>query len=256
MFRNVSVGMGIRRRPCGKARGRHAVRHGIGPRNIRRGLGGDKRRGRICGPLPAGSPIEDSRLKRGSRPPMTHRSHLRSHLLRAAALAAITLAGCSSERGSPRARAGAGGPVNGFEATRRDPPIAADTRFAAGQLAESGGAFVQAAEQYRQALKLDPKHADSMFHLGVVLANMKKYPDAIDVWKKYLKLTGESPRAYSNLGFCYELAGRPEDAEAAYQKGIRKDPASIACHVNYGLMLVRRGRAGEGKLQLGAVLKP
>ena len=146
--------------------------------------------------------------------------------------------------------------MSGFEATRRDPPIAADTRFAAGQLAESRGAFAQAAEQYRQALKLDPKHGDSMFHLGVVLANLKKYPEAIDVWKKYIKLTGESPRAYSNLGFCYELAGRPEDAEAAYQKGIRKDPASVACHVNYGLMLVRRGRLGEGKLQLGSVLKP
>jgi tetratricopeptide (TPR) repeat protein len=95
-----------------------------------------------------------------------------------------------------------------------------------------------------------------MFHLGVVYAAMKKYPDAIGVWKRYVKLTGESPQAYSNLGFCYELAGRPEEAEAAYQQGIRKDPSNTACHVNYGLMLARRGRVGEGKLQLGAVLKP
>ena len=186
----------------------------------------------------------------------------RSHLLRAAALAAITLAGCSPGAGkskSPGAGAPAStsaGPSGGFEVARRDPPIAAETRFAAGQLAESRGAFAQAAEQYQQALKIDPKHAEAMFHLGVVYAQMKKYPEAIGVWKRYVKATGESPQAYGNLGFCYELAGRPEEAEAAYQRGIRKDPANVACHVNYGLMLVRRGRVGEGKLQLGAVLKP
>jgi tetratricopeptide (TPR) repeat protein len=194
---------------------------------------------------------------------MIHRSHLLRAAACGAALAAVTLAGCSTG-GKPNASPGAAarrgssqtGPAGAFEATRRDPPIAADTRFAAGQLAESRGAFAQAAEQYQQAIQLDPKHADAMFHLGVVYAAMKKYPEAIGVWKRYIKLTGESPEAYSNLGFSYELAGRPEDAEQAYQRGIKKDPTAAACHVNYGLMLVRRGRVGEGKLQLGAVLKP
>ena len=188
----------------------------------------------------------------------------RSHVLRAAALAAITLGGCSSGAGrATSAKSGAApgakppsAPAGRFEATRRDPPIAAETRFAAGQLAQSRGALAQAADQYRQAITIDPKHTQAMFHLGVVYAEMKKYPDAIGVWKRYIKATGESPEAYGNLGFCYELAGRPEDAEAAYQRGIKKDPANVACRVNYGLMLVRRGRVGEGKLQLGAVLKP
>jgi len=193
---------------------------------------------------------------------MLHRSHVLRAAACATALAAVTLAGCSNG-GKPNASRAAGargsgqsGRAGAFEVTRRDPPIAADTRFAAGQLAESRGAFAQAAEQYQQAIQLDPKHSEAMFHLGVVYATMKKYPEAIGVWKRYMKLTGESPQAYSNLGFCYELAGRPEDAEQAYQRGIQKHPTASACHVNYGLMLVRRGRVGEGKLQLGAVLKP
>lgn len=194
---------------------------------------------------------------------MIHRSHLLRAAACGAAVAAVTLAGCStggkpnaSSRVTPGPGSAQSGRAGAFEVTRRDPPIAADTRFAAGQLAESRGAFAQAAEQYQQAIQLDPKHAEAMFHLGVVYATMKKYPEAIGVWKRYIKLTGESPQAYSNLGFCYELAGRPEDAEQAYQRGIQKDPTASACHVNYGLMLVRRGRVGEGKLQLGAVLKP
>lgn len=146
-------------------------------------------------------------------------------------------------------------PRGQFE-TQRDPPIASDTRFAAGQLAESRGALAQAAEQYRAALKNNPNHHEAIYRLGVVYAGMKRYPEAIEVWKRYLKATADSAAGYSNLGFCYELAGRAEEAEAAYLKGIRRDPRHVASRVNYGLMLVRAGRTNEGVLQLQAVLTP
>ena len=68
--------------------------------------------------------------------------------------------------------------------------------------------------------------------------------------------TNDSAAGYSNLGFCYELAHRPDDAETAYRKGIERDPRHVACRVNYGLMLVRRGREGEGRTQFRSVLTP
>src|SRR5262245_8341472 len=43
-----------------------------------------------------------------------------------------------------------------------DPAFTADTRFAAGQLAESQNAPGPAMEQYREALKIDPKHQPSL----------------------------------------------------------------------------------------------
>ena len=179
-----------------------------------------------------------------------------------ALLLTILAAGCASRgkgaapKGSPAAAQGRrAAPRTEFE-TRRDPPIASDTRFAAGQLAESRGALPHAAEQYRQALRNNPNHHEAMYRLGVVYAGMKRYPDAIEVWKRYLKATGDSAAAYSNLGFCYELSGRAEEAETAYLKGIRQDPRHVASRVNYGLMLVRSGRTNEGVLQLQAVLTP
>ena len=194
----------------------------------------------------------------------------RSNLLRAAALtAAVTVgaAGCSSHapdprsptayRGGPAAKPGAAGTnTDRFETAKTDPPIAADTRFAAGQLAESRGSTAAAINQYREAVNRDPKNAAAMYRLGVLLAETKRYGEAVDVWKRYIKVTGESAEAYSNLGFCYELMGRGQEAEAAYLKGVKKNPSSVPCRVNYGLMLVRRGRLGEGKVQLGAVLEP
>src|SRR5215203_6008458 len=46
-----------------------------------------------------------------------------------------------------------------------DPPFTADTRFAAGQLAESQNAPAAAVEQYREALKVNPKHQPSLFRI-------------------------------------------------------------------------------------------
>ena len=174
--------------------------------------------------------------------------------------AAISVGGCAGSKDgrgrSGTAPAGAGGGGDQRFETTRDPAISPETRYAAGELAEGRGAYAQAAEQYRQALRRDPNHLPSLFRLGVVYAEMKNYPQAIDVWKRYVAATADSAAAYSNLAFCYELAGRPDDAEAAYARGIRKDPRHVACRVNYGLMLVRRGREGEGRLHLQAVLEP
>ncbi len=158
-------------------------------------------------------------------------------------------------------------PVSGAEADRlaseqsrfeksKEPPMTADTHFAAGQLAESQGAFAQAIEQYKEALKLNPKHLQALYRTGIVYAQVKQYPEAIETWKKYVKATHESAFGYSNLGFCHELAGQPEDAERAYQRGIEKDSANAPCRINYGLMLARRDRMNEAERQLQAALSP
>ena len=39
------------------------------------------------------------------------------------------------------------------------------------------------------------------------------------------------------FGFCRELAGQFDEAENAYQAGIRRDPQNAPCRINYGLML-------------------
>src|SRR4051794_19671549 len=138
----------------------------------------------------------------------------------------------------------------------KDPAFTPATRFAAGQLAESQGAPQAAVEQYKEALRLDPKHQPSLYRLGVLYTQVKLYPTAIETWKKYVEVTNGSAAAYGNLGFCYELSGREGDAEAAYQQGVARDPKNVSCRVNYGLMLVRRKRLQEGLTQLEAVLTP
>jgi tetratricopeptide (TPR) repeat protein len=145
-------------------------------------------------------------------------------------------------------------PRDGFEAKTADPKIDANTFFAAGQLAESRAMYPEAIDKYRAALKQDPKQTKAMYRLAVVYAMVKQYNDAINTWQSYLKVTNNAPQAFANLGFCYELAGRPVEAEDAYQRGIAKDSKNVPCRINYGLMLARTGKLSEASVQLQTVL--
>ncbi len=142
-----------------------------------------------------------------------------------------------------------------FESSQ-DPPFTAQTHFAAGQLAESHGAYDKAIEQYQKALKLDPRHLPSLYRIAMIQVQTREYAKATESWRAYVRESGGSPTAYSNLGFCHELAGQPSAAEEAYRQGIAKDSHNVPCRVNYGLMLVRLGRTNEAIVQLQAVLPP
>ncbi len=137
-----------------------------------------------------------------------------------------------------------------------DPPISPDTFVAAAELAQAQDNPPLAIAQYQKALAINPKHRRATYGLAMLYTNMKDYDLATAGWEKYVDLTDGSAAAYANLGYCQELAGHPEAAEAAYKKGIAADAQSVPCRVNYGLMLARRGQVAEATLQWQAVLTP
>jgi tetratricopeptide (TPR) repeat protein len=136
----------------------------------------------------------------------------------------------------------------------KPPPVTADVRFAAGQLAESRGDFNLAFHHYYKALDLDPKHLPTLFQLGVLYAKLKQYDQSVEIWKRYIVTTGDKGDGYGNLGFCYELMGMPKTAIATYKKGIEKDPKNPSCRTNYGIMLAREGNIPDALRQWNPVL--
>ena len=137
-----------------------------------------------------------------------------------------------------------------------EPQLNADSRFAAGLLAESQGKIDCAIIQYEQALRLNPNHVPSLYRMGVAQTKSKNYDKAIATWKQYVKATNDIASSWANLGFCYEMAGDTENAEIAYKEGLNRDAKSQSCRVNYGLFLARQNRVTEGEVQLSSVLKP
>lgn len=188
---------------------------------------------------------------------------MRRSILGAILLLSVTFGGCGHSNNAsdtitsaaPNDSTAISAQRNPFE-TSQDPPITAETHFAAGQLAESQGDYNGALKQYKEAIKLDPKHKRAIYCQAICLSQLKKFPEAAATWKKYIEVTNNDPKGYSNLGFCYEMAGQIDEAESAYLRGIERDPKNVPCRTNYGLMLARLGRTAEGTLQLQAVLTP
>src|SRR4051794_34625128 len=97
--------------------------------------------------------------------------------------AAVTLAGCAN-KSSEMSRSGA---KTEFDATSKNPEFTPETHYAAGQLAESQGNVAAAIAQYEAAVKRDSKHAASLYRLGILYTQQKKYTDAISAWNDYVK---------------------------------------------------------------------
>ena len=127
----------------------------------------------------------------------------------------------------------------------KTPPLKINTRYAAGQLDETEGHLSAAIRQYNACLDLDSKHLPSLYRLGVIYAEIKDFPTSIAIWQRYIAATGNSPAAYGNLGYCYELAGMPQQARETYLKGIAMDYKNGPCRANYGLMLARQNKIQE-----------
>lgn len=136
------------------------------------------------------------------------------------------------------------------------PAIKPETYIAAGDLAASKGNYPRAAGQYEQALKQNPDDPETTKKLALIYVKGNQMPAALETWKKYLAVSKQSDDAYGSLGYAYELAGKPSDAEATYKAGIAAHPDGKLTHINYGLMLVRKNKVDEAVKQLSAVLQP
>jgi len=135
------------------------------------------------------------------------------------------------------------------------PQIEPQTYIAAGDLAAARQQYAQAAGQYGKALEQLPKDGPTIKKMGICQVKAGDLPGAIVTFQRYVATDG-SADAYGSLGYAYELAKKPGDAEATYQEGIQKNPQGKLVRINYGLMLVRHARVQEAVTQLSAVLQP
>lgn len=62
----------------------------------------------------------------------------------------------------------------------------------------------------------------------------KKYPEAINMLKKYIRTDAGSADAYTYLGFSYRKSGQLPDAFKAYDKALALDPKHLGAHEYLG----------------------
>lgn len=147
-----------------------------------------------------------------------------------------------------------------------------------------GGMAADAEKAYRLTLQYEPKNADALALLGVLLSENKKHGEALQLIEKALALdpnaaifhfhygnaldkAGESARAEAsmrkalalnpnwvdalyNLGNCLRAQKKNDDAVDAYRRCLAINPAHALARNNLGLLLAAAGKYAEGKTEI------
>lgn len=128
----------------------------------------------------------------------------------------------------------------------------------AAQAATANRNFVVAEQLLRRVLEKEPKHKTIRRNLGYVLAEQRKFQDAIDVLREQTKINPFEDYAYNLLGRVYWQQQDYANAEASFRKQIEVTPLNETAHANLGQMLVdsRKYKEAVPELEQAISLTP
>ena len=79
----------------------------------------------------------------------------------------------------------------------------------------------------RRVLEIDPRLHEVDYSLGLLLAEMDRYPEAARYLQKAAAGLSGRPRIHYNLGLLLQRLGRWKDAEVALLQAIDKEPGNL-----------------------------
>jgi len=102
-----------------------------------------------------------------------------------------------------------------------------------------GRRYDLAADAYRRATRLNPRHAGSWAGLGAALRDSGKTAQAIQAYERAVALMPRHSGFQAALGRVYLIAGRRTQAVAAYRKALELDPGNAAARTALDRLGVR-----------------
>ena len=73
---------------------------------------------------------------------------------------------------------------------------------------------------YKQILKINPNHFESIFYLGSLLIEIRNFDQAKSLLQKAITIQPNYAVAYVNLGIAFEELGQSQQAMNHFQKAI------------------------------------
>jgi len=103
----------------------------------------------------------------------------------------------------------------------------------------------EARREYEAALAVNPGFAGAYFHLGLMLLRAGRPDEAAGEFRAALKCDPGHAQAQNDLGLALAGSGRLEDAMEQYRGALRLDPELAEAHLNLGNALFRLERVEE-----------
>ena len=140
------------------------------------------------------------------------------------------------------------------QAIRLDPYNAADAHYALGLVYRDWGRPEEEIQAYKQAIKLKPDYASAYERLGSRYLKSKKYAEAIETFKQLVALKPGDANVPNNIGEAYLGMNLMSDAVAAFRQAIQLKPDFGKAYYNLGRSLLAMGNR-EGALEQYNILQ-
>ncbi len=137
---------------------------------------------------------------------------------------------------------------------RSAPPSAASARLGDGLDAHRVGDLERAEAIYREILTADPRHADALHLLGLLLLGRGQPAAAADAIGESLRTNPTQPVAHLNLGVALQRLHRPAEATASFESALRLAPDYAEALNNLGDALLELRRPEEALAHLTRAL--
>jgi cytochrome c-type biogenesis protein CcmH/NrfG len=102
-----------------------------------------------------------------------------------------------------------------------------------------------AAEAFREALKIDPGLQIARTNLAIALFNLPDLPQARREAEEGLKASPDAPQLHYVLGLIAKGENRVDDARAAFGRVLALDPTDVGAQINLGQLLMQQRQYPE-----------
>jgi tetratricopeptide (TPR) repeat protein len=117
------------------------------------------------------------------------------------------------------------------------------------------GEFIEAEQQFRQALALAPDYVEASYNLGNMLRWTGNLEES-EIWlRRTLKANPKHLEARSGLGLTLTSLGRPREAKARFEKVLKTAPRNAEALFGMGLIAKAAGQFSEAEALFKQVLE-
>jgi len=103
----------------------------------------------------------------------------------------------------------------------------------------------RALEDFTKCTQLNPDDLESWFNLGYIHLQLQMYPEARGYFNTALRIQPVNHRALYARGYCYELLGDINNAEADYLQALSYNPDHPGSKEGLQRMKIARAQAGQ-----------
>jgi predicted O-linked N-acetylglucosamine transferase (SPINDLY family) len=123
----------------------------------------------------------------------------------------------------------------------------ADQAFVLALQHHRAGRLAEAERGYREILRLEPQHADSLHLLGVLGMQTGNLAGALALVEQAVALRPDAAVCRNSLGQIFDRLGHADEAARCYRAAIELDPGYAEACNNLGYVLARQDRLAEAE---------